>query len=100
MSTGQLTGALESASLNTVIRAQLGAAELAESLRTRARVVSSRAAMDHRYYAWVALIGVLAVVAAVAWGICLYRGYRGFTGSIEVIRDRNGVRIGTRVECY
>jgi hypothetical protein len=52
------------------------------------------------YYGWIVLIGILVVAAAAAWGYCLARGYRGFTGNIEAVKGPLGIKIGVKLECY
>ncbi|MCW2684530.1 MAG: uncharacterized protein JWP33_2443 [Blastococcus sp.] len=89
---------------------KLGTEVLVRSLDAQARVDAEfrrmvagwhdseqRSAM---WYAWIFIVGVLIVAAAVAWVYCRWAGYRGFRGGISVKRGPWGVTIGTYLECY
>ncbi len=51
-------------------------------------------------WAWIVLIGIFIVAAAVAFIYCRNRGYDGFNGRIEAVKGPFGVKIGIKLGCY
>lgn len=51
-------------------------------------------------WAWLVLIGILVIAAAVAWVYCRNAGYRGFSGAIEAVRNGWNIKIGIKLGCY
>jgi hypothetical protein len=51
-------------------------------------------------WAWLVLIGILVIAAAIAWVYCRNAGYRGFSGAIEAVRNGWNIKIGIKLGCY
>jgi hypothetical protein len=45
------------------------------------------------------ILGVFVLAAAVAWAVCLNKGYRGFSGEMK-LHTKWKVPIGIKLECY
>lgn len=78
------------------VAAHLGAISLVER---SSEALQGKSGSTYRW-AWIVVIGILVIAAAVAWVYCRRAGYRGFSGQVSLHRNGWNIAIGVRLGCY